>query len=546
MTAGIGLIIVYFLHIVLVAWINRAQISLQLGSSEISQTTISGVLAEAAGLLLILILIVFPKMGLLICQVLMFINLCSLCIPLLLYHSMSVLPGIMIVVVNEIIVCILHMYLKRQLQTRDAYEQMANTDVLTNLPNRRYLYSYLDELTANDKNRFAVVFVDVDNFKKVNDSMGHEVGDKVLRKIADTLCRAADKKDLIARLGGDEFSIVVHDVNDKEALLAHVEHITAFVKEKFTIEDREFYSSISMGVACFPEDGRDVNRLLQCADTAMYYAKRSGKATACMFRPEMLRVVEQDMKMEIKIREAMQEKRMFLLYQPQFYTQNGKLRGFEALARIRDTDGKIIPPGEFIPVAEQNGLICELEHYVLAYAMRQFLPYVKDRDDDFKLCINISVIHLEHKDFVQEIKGLLKETGFPPCYLELEVTESVFISSADRAKQIMDELKKLGIAFALDDFGTGYASLGYLSRLPIDTLKIDKVFIDQISQENNGKDFAKAVVSLGHEMKFEIVSEGVEYPEQLEYLKQLDCDYIQGYLLGKPLEMEKAEQLMKQ
>lgn len=307
-----------------------------------------------------------------------------------------------------------------------------------------------------------------------------------------------------------------------------------YFEQQFEIEGYEFSVTSCIGVACFPEDALDANTLLECADAAMYQAKREGRYRTSLYNENLTTQLADQVSMEAIIRNAIKTKRVFMVYQPQYSTQDKKLRGYEALVRIRDEEGNVIPPGKFIPIAEKSELILEIEKCVIPLVLNDMKKLWAKSEDKPMISINISAKHLFAPDFLNELKKHIIRANIPNNLIEIEVTETVGIGSIDKAIRILSDLRHLGLSIALDDFGTGYASMSYLSQLPFELLKIDKSFIDAIQNNHHGSNFVKTIVSIGHVLEIPVSAEGVETPEQLDVLKDMECDYIQGYCWGHP------------
>lgn len=416
---------------------------------------------------------------------------------------------------------------------------LAYFDPLTELPNRKMILDRLEllvSLSRQNHSSFAVVFIDLDDFKKINDTMGHHMGDALIVSVASRLCCRLNKRDLLGRLGGDEFALIIQQDIKNEAILEYVDTLRQCLEEKFVIEGHELFIRASFGIARFPDDGLIPDELIRSADTAMYRVKETGKNGVYFFHREMLDAVLRKLEFEKKISQALQNGEFFLAFQPQFDIRDNSLRGFEALSRWQSPDLGLLSPYKFIPIAEETRLIIPLGQWILSTACRTF-KNLMDRyhRDDLILSVNISAIQFDNVNFVSMLERTLNESGLPGKNLELEITESIMINSLDHTRQIINELKSMGVKIALDDFGTGYSSLRYLQLLPIDTLKIDKTFVDSIREPVGDVQLIGAIISLVHQLNIFVVAEGVETESQLVYLKEKGCDGVQGFLLGRPL-----------
>lgn len=468
-------------------------------------------------------------------------------IRMIIIKNPSPVPGLCILVCGIVMVNLIHGYLVKLKDNEKEINDMSLTDALTDLPNRRALKQHMNRLVkdAHYNNKiFAIVMIDIDNFKNVNDTIGHEYGDQVLYEISQRWKKVLDAGDYLARLGGDEFAVVVDDVISLEELDQHLKLLMQAANEKFSYGNREFFLSASMGVSVYLSDSTDPSLLLKYADLAMFAAKNQGKKKVCYYDSLMNEKVQNNVKMDSIVRKAIADNRLRVLYQPQYVASSKKIRGFEALVRLIDEDGNMISPGDFIPIAEKSTLIIDVDNYVLEQALTDFKKMIAIQDDVI-VCVNISAIHMLDEHFLESIDKALEKTGFPTKNLEIELTESVFVDSMDRAIAIMQKLKDRGIGLAIDDFGTGYSSLSYLRDLPVNLLKIDKAFVDTLTQSDKDAAFVEAIISMGRILQFNIISEGVETKEQLDILDDMGCDYIQGFYKGKPMPLEDAEKILR-
>ncbi len=427
-------------------------------------------------------------------------------------------------------------------EKENALHTLAYYDHLTGLPNRQLLIDTLEYLLQEREEsgkELSVVFIDLNNFKKINDSMGHPVGDSLLKEIAQRWSPIIHRKDILGRLGGDEFALFITEDLTLTEIELYVETLYHELSLPFYYNNKELYLSASFGISQYPRDGKDVYNLLKCADMAMYKAKRTTKSGIEFFTADIQATALKRLEVESLLRNVLKNDELYLEYQPQFSLTTQKLRGFEALVRWQSPLLGGISPLQFISVAEETGDIISIGKWVLKTACTHYLRMEKHFEDKPILSVNFSVIQLNDPFFVAMIKDILNTTGFDPHYLELEVTESIFISSTDYAKNILAELSALGIRIAIDDFGTGYSSLGYLHELPIDTLKIDKSFIDHVSEDSNTSKMVDAIIKLSHTLGLQVIAEGVEDEAQLTFLQQCECDVIQGYIWGKPCPIDR-------
>ena len=424
---------------------------------------------------------------------------------------------------------------------------MAYHDALTRLPNRVLFMKELEvELERSKKEAVAgaIMLIDLDNFKNINDTLGHDYGDKLLEFIAEKLKRTITGNNTVCRFGGDEFLVLNCGVKDKTEIVIFAQKILSIFKDPFIIFDKLTYITASIGIAVYPEDGKHTSQLLKNADVAMYTAKTSGKNTFLFFNPIMREGLERKIKIEAILRQALVEDCFEIYYQPQIDVKHNKITGFEALLRLNSKEMGFISPAEFIPIAEECGLIKELGLWCLKHACLKNKEW-RDKGYQFEyIAVNISTVQFEQSDFVELIIEVLEQTQLKPEFLEIEITESVLMKSLERNIEILEKLNAIGVKIALDDFGTGYSSFSYLRRLPIHTLKIDKSFIDGICSSSKEQAIAYGIIQLAHKMELEVVAEGVENQYQVEVLQKKECDKIQGYFFSKPLPAAQAEDLI--
>lgn len=460
-------------------------------------------------------------------------------------RSLGMLPGVAMLMCELVVVSVLYSFLKKLKTSEDEIVRLAYCDVLTDIPNRRAIIEAIDNLTQQDKNglHFAVINIDLDNFKNINDTLGHDSGDKILLTVVERWTGIMNENDYLARLGGDEFAMIIADYGSIDALKHHLSEFVELMAQPFTLCGMDCYMSASYGVALYPEDSNETGLLMKYSDIALYDAKTQGRDKICFYDSSMNSRATNNTRIVSEVHKAIDEDRVIAYYQPQYDVSNKNIRGFEALVRIIDEDGKLVNPGNFIPIAEQSSLIIEIDRCVMRCALNDFKPIVA-LHRDMMISVNISAVHLRDECFLSDIETILAETGFPAQNLEIELTESVFVDFLDKAVEILDKLKKMGISLAIDDFGTGYSSLSYMRRLPFNVLKIDKAFVDKLASGRKDRAFVEAIISMAKVFKFEIVSEGVETQEQYDILKKLGCDYIQGFLLGRPTDYRKAKELL--
>jgi diguanylate cyclase (GGDEF)-like protein/PAS domain S-box-containing protein len=426
---------------------------------------------------------------------------------------------------------------------RRAEEQinyLAYHDSITGLPNRGLLNDRLERALVRAKREgglCAVLFLDLDGFKSINDTLGHSSGDLVLQTVAARIQGALRGSDTVARMGGDEFGVVIPDPSGPEVAGRVADKLLEALAVPMELAGEWVAISASIGITCFPQDAHNREGLLKAADTAMYSAKAQGRNRACFYTLELAARTAERAELERGLRQALEEGGFTLHYQPQLGLAEGALIGVEALIRWPHPKRGLIPPGLFIPIAEESSLIGPIGAWVLRTACAQLAAWLSAGGRPLRLAVNVSARQMRRGDLLDSVRRILAETGFPPRYLELEITEST-LQSLDDSRVLLGELKALGIAVSIDDFGTGYSSLSLLKHLPIDRLKIDRSFVQDIPGGPQDLGIVEAIVALGHKLGLELVAEGVETQEQLALLRGLGCELAQGYLLGRPLPWE--------
>ncbi len=424
----------------------------------------------------------------------------------------------------------------------------ATHDVLTGLPNRNLLLDRLNQaivIAKRDHLKVIVIFIDLDSFKFINDALGHSIGDKLLKKVAlrfKTLLRASDT---LARIGGDEFVIILPGIENINHVINLLERVLESVAQPYKINKHEVNVTCSIGFSFFPENGRDSETLLKNADTAMYQAKEKGKNTFQFYTGEMHTQVRKRLEIENGLRHALVNNEFILEYQPKLDLKTNLLIGIEALVRWQHPAGGIILPNEFIPIAEDTGLIIPLGEWVLKTACAQNKAWQDEGFSPLCISVNLSARQCKEKDLFKTIKEILDETGLEPQFLELELTESLAMSNPLEFIKLLTQFKELGIKMSIDDFGTGYSSLNYLRQFPVNCLKIDQSFISELETKNDDLSIVKAIVSLGHSLSMKVIAEGVETKEQLLKLQENNCDEIQGFYLSRPISPKKFAEFMK-
>jgi diguanylate cyclase (GGDEF)-like protein/PAS domain S-box-containing protein len=415
--------------------------------------------------------------------------------------------------------------------------RLAFFDSLTGLPNRALLMDRFSVAEANARRKgksIAVYFLDLDNFKTINDTLGHTYGDKLLLKVGEQLRLKLRKSDTIARLGGDEFIMLQTNINSVDEVYKLAARMLNVFKRPWKLDDREFYVTASIGISIYPNDGTDLRELMKNADAAMYRAKEKGKNNFQIFTPELNMKIMERMEIENHLRKAAERKEFVLYYQPQIELATGKVRSVEALIRWSDPHMGWIMPEAFIHIAEETGLIGNIGEWVMTTACTQLRKWHDEGYHDLKVSVNLSAKQFQQPDIFEKLMDTVEKTGIKPEWLELEITESLAMQDLEHTTGILNRIRDAGFGISLDDFGKGYSSLNYLKALPITNLKIDKTFIHGIAHSSNQAKIVKALISLAHSMDLTVTAEGVERSTQLSFLVKERCDTAQGYLFSKP------------
>lgn len=449
---------------------------------------------------------------------------------------------------NPIRVAGSHTDITEQINLQDRLHSLAYYDSLTQLPNRTMLQEEVNKQIKQAEERkikLAFIYLDIDNFKHINDTMGHAVGDKLILHIADMLSYQIKSPNLVARLSGDEFAVVLVNVENINDVILEINGIFKCLRRPWILEKQEFYISASMGVAVYPEHGTDLATLMQNADTAMFHMKENGKDGFSIFTSDMREKTWQYIQMTNQLRVAIQNEEFLLYYQPQIDLESGKIIGVEALIRWIHPEKGFISPMEFIPFAEETGYISEIGKWVLKTACKQKKKWEEEGYSHIKMSVNLSSKRLTQEGLVSNIKHILDEYNMKCCNIELEITETAVMDDLEKAIEVLQQLKQLGITIALDDFGTGYSSLTYVQKLPIDILKVDREFIKNIINEDEESYIFKLIVELAHSLDLKVIAEGVETKEQLSFLKKNGCDVGQGYYFSRPIPASEIEKMLE-
>lgn len=430
-------------------------------------------------------------------------------------------------------------------QAQKRIQILAYTDELTGLANRAAFSQHLAEITktsARHNRRFGLLYIDLDNFKTVNDSLGHAAGDLLLKTIAKRLVNTCREIDFIARLGGDEFCILIEEVDDDYAANVARRCLDA-IAQPIEMYSRKLTPACSIGIAYYPDDGKDLSELLKAGDTSLYTAKENGKNQYAFYKAELTQQAEYRFHVEQNLREAIEKQQLSLVYQPQIEVNTGEIFSFEALSRWHHPELGQIPPIDFIATAEKIGMIKPLTEWVLRTACGQLIAWKKEGFHSLRMAVNISPSLFLDKEFASLIKRIIEDVGIAPSELELEVTESV-VQTDPRNLSIFQDLKDLGVLLAIDDFGKGYSSFASLKHLKVDCLKIDKYFVDDMLVDNQALTLISSMIEMGHKLGYGIIAEGVEKPEQLNMLRNLGCEKVQGYLFSTPANTDTISKLL--
>jgi len=424
----------------------------------------------------------------------------------------------------------------------------AEHDALTGLPNRMLLNDRVSQAiiaAPHHMKKVAVLFLDLDGFKHINDSLGHPIGDKLLQSIANRLVECARDSDTVSRQGGDEFVVLLSEVEQAEDAAIAARRMLQTVAECYSIDRHDLHVTASVGVSVYPDDGLDAETLIKNADTAMYQAKESGRQSYKFFKPAMnVRAVERQ-SLEEGLQRALERRELTLYYQPQVNLTTGAITGAEALIRWMHPTRGLVSPADFIPVAEDCGLILSIGAWVLREACGQARAWMDAGLRATNMAVNVSAMEFRDQNFLENLFAILAETGLDPKSLELELTESVLMKHAASTAKILQTLRESGMRVAVDDFGTGYSSLSYLRKFPIDTLKIDQSFIRQISTDGDDTTIVKAVIGMARDLKLRVIAEGVETPEQAVFLRACRCQEAQGYYFGRPVPPQQFAMLLR-
>jgi len=437
---------------------------------------------------------------------------------------------------------------KRLLEEKQKLYRLAHNDALTGLPNRLFFIERLKQVTSMAKRHrreLAILFMDLDRFKEINDSLGHAAGDKVLCEIATRISDVIRKEDVLVRLGGDEFVILMENLFDKTDAAILAKKILDVLNEPIYIEEHILYVSGSIGISLYPENNGSIDNLLNCADTAMYKAKAKGRNNFQFHSSDLTEIANERVGLEEKLRQSLDNDEFLVYYQAQINSENGELTGMEAFVRWNHKNTKIIPPSKFIAFAEETGFIVPLDQWVMKKAFTQIVQWYKMDCDPGILSLNLSMKQLRREDFISGLKSMMKETGCKPEWVSLEVTENQIMPNLESVFDTLTQIREMGVKIAIDDFGIGCSTLSKLKHLPIDKLKIDQTFIKNLPYNKNDSSIVKSAILLSENLNIDIIAKGVETEEQKRFLIENGCSHMQGYIYAKPMMASNMEEMFK-
>lgn len=546
-SAFILLVLLYIITAFLTTRTSVMQGSMAIGDQMIRYNSFTGVFSMLGYICIICLVMLFRRVGYIVSMAAIILQFPLMIFNIFVRGNLHSLPGLFSSVLIIVAISIIHFNYKKVLNYQQSIREQAVTDRITGLPNRFACNELLTDLQRRGE-PFVLVSVDLNDFKSINDTMGHDTGDQVLREVARRWRDLANSLstetvDFVARNSGDEFLIVISEYPSVKEIENTINAYREVLEKKITIDDCDYYLTACFGYSFFPEDSDVIENIYLFSDAALHEVKKAGSGSRILrFTPDVLNF-ERTLEIERKIRTALNSDKIFFNLQPQ-YDINHNLRGFEALARMKDDDGSFISPADFIPVAEKTGLVDRIDMRVFELSMEFLEKVTRETGTEVMMSVNVSVKHLMKNTFIEDIKNILKAHNIAPERVEIEITESIMIDSAEKALQRINEIKAMGMKVAIDDFGTGYSSLSYLNNFPSDLLKIDKAFIDQMNMSESSKQYVAMIISIGHILHLKVISEGVESPDQVEVLKKIGCDYIQGFVWGKPMPPEEAGRLV--
>lgn len=432
------------------------------------------------------------------------------------------------------------------IKNKENMKKLAYTDYLTELPNRTAFTEMLDNimLTLRSEETIALMDIDIDNFKNINDTLGHSYGDELLIDVTYRLKQVMDENDYLARIGGDEFIILTQNIPDTDAYEEKIRKIRNVFTYPFVLSTKEYFVTISIGIAFAPKDGKSSQALIKNVDSAMYVSKANGKNTYTYFDYSFNQKLTEKIEIQSELRKALERNEFILFYQAQMDLETKKVVGFEALIRWNHPTKGLIGPDDFIYLAEENGLIVPIGKWVMRTACKQLKQWSDEGYKDIHMAVNLSARQFKDKDMIKLVYDVIEETGINPEKLELEITETIALDDLEYTISTIKELRKIGVSFSLDDFGTGYSSMNYLKRLPVSNLKIDKSFLDSVMEDQSDQKIIQTIITLARNLDLYVIAEGVENRDQEVFLKAANCDKAQGFLYSKPVPKDMAVQFL--
>ncbi len=528
-----GTLLCFVLQMLIVKAPNNG--TLLIGGAPVNVT---GIIQAVMALVCVVLVLLNAKIGIIIARIALSISALLMILAMVRSKMLTPLPGAVTILLSLVSCEVIARQFKRM-------EAESITDYVTKLINRRGLIREL-ELEQKDSKHFHMMFLHINNLKVINDNLGYEFGDKALVIVSKRIQSVVGKDTIVSKLDGTEFAIAIPEKEDVKEM---AEAIMSEVTKKLVLDcdgvPANFYLRACAGVATYPEDTNSILKLLRYADIAMYHASKNSKEKIVYFNKNLESELIRRAQVEEYIQESLKHDYFFLVYQPQYYANSKRLRGFETLIRMKLPDGTNISPGEFIPIAEKTDLIFKIDEYVLRRAMKEFKEDIAKADEKLLLSVNISAKDISSPDFHNKLSRIIEETGFPAECLEIEITEYSLYDSLETTVANISSIREMGAKLALDDFGTGYTSLAQLLNLPFDLLKIDKSLVDNIETSEVSRDFVNLVIYMGHIMNSEVISEGVETESQLKLLKDQNCDFIQGYVWSRPLALRDALEMCR-
>lgn len=433
-------------------------------------------------------------------------------------------------------------------KNKENMKKLAYTDYLTELPNRTAFTEMLDNimLTLRSEETIALMDIDIDNFKNINDTLGHSYGDELLIDVTYRLKQVLDENDYLARIGGDEYVILTQNIPDADAYEEKIRKIRNVFTYPFVLSTKEYFVTISIGIAFAPKDGKTSQALIKNVDSAMYVSKANGKNTYTYFDYSFNQKLTEKIEIQSELRNALERNEFVLFYQAQMDLETKKVVGFEALIRWNHPTKGLIGPDDFISLAEETGLIVPIGKWVLQTACKQLKQWSDEGHTDIHMAVNLSGRQFKDKDMIKLVNDVIEETGINPEKLELEITETIALDDLEYTISTIQELKKIGVSFSLDDFGTGYSSMNYLKRLPVSNLKIDKSFLNAVMEDQSDQKIIQTIITLARNLDLYVIAEGVENRDQESFLKAANCDKAQGFLYSKPVPKDMAIQFLNQ